>query len=84
MIASMDVVLTPEAAKQLDQLPLVIRVRVLGILHRLEQWPDVSGAKALSGRLAGHRRIRTGDYRVQFCVTAHAIIIERIGHRDRF
>jgi len=44
----------------------------------------VSGAKALSGRLAGHRRIRTGDYRVQFRVTAHAMIIERIGHRDRF
>ena len=79
-----DVELTPEAARQLDHLPLVIRVRVLGILERLARWPNVSGAQPLSGRLAGRRRIRTGNYRVQFRVAPAAIIVERIGHRNRF
>ena len=58
--------LTPEAAKQLDGLANPIHTRVLGILARLESWPDVSGAKPLSGKLAGHYRMRTDDYRIQF------------------
>ncbi|MBI5759049.1 MAG: type II toxin-antitoxin system RelE/ParE family toxin [Planctomycetales bacterium] len=44
----------------------------------------MSGAKPLSGHLAGHFRIRTGDYRVQFRVEGPTVIVERIGHRDGF
>ena len=76
--------LTPEAARGLDDLPLSMHARVLTVLERLERWPIVSGAKPLSGRLAGRYRIRTGDYRVQFRVQGPAIVIEKIGHRDRF
>lgn len=78
------VVLTPEAAKQLDALGKPIHVRVLKLLIRLEQWPDVSGAKPLSGDLAGRYRLRTGDYRVQFFVVGEVVTVERIGHRDGF
>jgi mRNA-degrading endonuclease RelE of RelBE toxin-antitoxin system len=46
--------------------------------------PDVSGAKALRGKLAGHYRIRTGDYRVQFTVAGDVVTIEKVGHRDGF
>ncbi len=47
-------------------------------------WPDVSGAKPLRGKLAGWYRVRTGDYRVQFRVEGAMVIVEKIGHRDRF
>lgn len=78
------VTVTPRAARELDDLPLVVHVRVESLLERLERWPTVSGAKPLTGPLAGHYRLRTGDYRVQFRVMGQAIIVEKIGHRDRF
>ncbi len=51
---------------------------------RLAEWPDVSGARALRGNLAGHHRLRSGDYRLQFRVEAGQVVIERVGHRDGF
>lgn len=78
------VTLTSAAAKELDGLPTVIHARVLKIIDRLAAWPDVSGAKPLSGDLAGQHRIRTGDYRVQFQASGDTVIVVRIGHRDGF
>lgn len=78
------VTLTPQAAEALDDLPLVIHLRVISLLERLSKWPGVSGAKPLSGPLAGRYRLRTGDYRVQFRVDKHAVVVEKIGHRDGF
>jgi len=54
------------------------------LLERLEKWPNVSGAKPLRGNLAGRYRLRTGDFRMQFRVVDNVVIIEHIGHRDRF
>jgi mRNA-degrading endonuclease RelE of RelBE toxin-antitoxin system len=79
-----EVRLSASAAEQIDELPRPIHARVLRILERLEDWPEVSGAKPLRGALAGHFRVRTGDYRVQFRVTGDTVIVERIGHRDGF
>jgi mRNA interferase RelE/StbE len=79
-----EVELTPGAAAELDGLPRTIHMRVLLILQRLRNWPNVSGAKPLRGKLAGHWRVRTGDYRVQFSLRADTIVVERIGHRDGF
>ena len=76
--------ITPEAQAQFDRLSEPMCGRVLAIVERLHSWPAVSGAKPLRGQLAGHYRIRTGDYRVQFRVEGHAVVIERIGHRDGF
>ena len=75
---------TPEAARELRRLPLTIRARVENLLTRLQQWPAVSGARPLTGRLAGRFRLRTGDYRLQFGLKAGAVIVEKIGHRDGF
>lgn len=75
---------TPEAAGQLERLDNPVHARVLKLLVRLEQWPDVSGAKPLRGDLAGHFRLRTGDYRVQFRVAGDVVTVEKIGHRDGF
>ena len=73
-----------EAVEQLAGLPNVVLARLANIVRRLQNWPDVSGAKPLRGELAGHYRIRTGDYRVQFRVVGDEVMIERIGHRDGF
>jgi mRNA-degrading endonuclease RelE of RelBE toxin-antitoxin system len=88
------VVITAEAQEQFLCLPRVIQARMERVFVRLERWPEVSGAKALSGELAGCYRIRTGDYRVQFRVvagdaktrTAHPdrVVVEKVGHRDGF
>jgi len=78
------VTLLPRAAKQLDRLPKPIKVRMIKLLVRLESWPEVSGVKPLSGRLSGHYRLRTGDYRLQFRVEAGRVLVEQVGHRDGF
>lgn len=78
------VVVSLEMARQLAKLPKSIRARIHAVLSRLHDWPEVSGAKLLTGNLAGHYRVRTGDYRVQFSVTPDKLIVERIGHRDGF
>jgi mRNA-degrading endonuclease RelE of RelBE toxin-antitoxin system len=54
------------------------------LLERLEKWPNVSGAKPLRGNLVGRYRLRSGDFRLQFRVVDNVVIIEQIGHRDRF
>ncbi len=82
----MRVVLTREAQKQIEDLPRVIQARIYAVLVRLQEWPNVSGAKALRGALAGYYRIRTGDYRIQFRVEEAQILIVvvKVGHRDGF
>jgi hypothetical protein len=44
----MDIELTPEAEEGFDQLPTRIQSRVLGLVERLEKWPQVSGVKPCS------------------------------------
>lgn len=78
------VILDPRAILDFDQLPTRIKARMQLIFVRLENWPEVSGAKPLRGDLAGRFRMRTGDYRVQFLITGEDVVIERIGHRDGF
>ncbi|HVC93582.1 MAG TPA: hypothetical protein VND64_07825 [Pirellulales bacterium] len=82
------VTLTPEAREQFGALPGAIQPRVQKLLARLTRWPAVSGAKALSGNLAGQYRLRTGDYRVQFSPTPAGddwhVEVNKIGHRDGF
>ena len=73
-----------DAAKQLGELPKPIKARMVELFVRLANWPDVSGAKPLRGTLAGHYRLRTGDYRLQFRIQAAQVIVEQVGHRDGF
>jgi mRNA-degrading endonuclease RelE of RelBE toxin-antitoxin system len=79
-----NVTLEQVAARQVADLPKPIKARMVGLIVRLAEWPDVSGARSLRGSLAGHYRLRTGDYRVQFRVEAGQVVIEHIGHRDGF
>jgi len=72
------------AAKQLGELPKPIKARFIELLSRLADWPSVSGAKPLTGKLAGRFRLRTGDCRLQFRVEAGIVVVEQVGHRDGF
>jgi mRNA interferase RelE/StbE len=76
--------ITAEALEQLAKLPRVIRERIGKLFQRLEAWPAVSGAKPLSGNLAGWYRMRTGDFRVRFRIEGETIIVDKIGHRGEF
>jgi mRNA-degrading endonuclease RelE of RelBE toxin-antitoxin system len=88
------VLITPAAQRQFEDLPRAVQARMERIFVRLEDWPNVSGAKRLSGNLAGHCRMRTGDYRAQFYVESgdaskdppepDRVVIEKVGHRDGF
>jgi mRNA-degrading endonuclease RelE of RelBE toxin-antitoxin system len=81
---AMLVIYEPQASQDFIALPRPIQERVRRIAERLQNWPNVSGVKALRGNLAGRFRIRTGDYRVQFRVAENRVLIERVGHRDGF
>jgi mRNA-degrading endonuclease RelE of RelBE toxin-antitoxin system len=76
-----DVRLTPKAQEQFDDLPAIVKERMRTLFRRLARWPAVSGAKPLSGNLAGSYRLRTGDYRMRFHVRGQAVIVDTIGHR---
>ena len=88
------VLISEQAQEHFEALPKLIQVRMEKIFVRLQNWPDISGAKPLRGELAGRYRIRTGDYRIQFQVRAsdsksepiadHVVVIEKVGHRDGF
>lgn len=78
------VTMTSEAKEQLEALPVTIHARMLKLIDRLDNWPEVSGAKPLRGKLAGKYRMRTGDYRLRLSVKGERVLIEKIGHRDRF
>jgi len=82
MAASVEI--TPEAWEQAQALNEPIYTRVMNLVARLANWPDVSSAKPLRHGLTGRYRLRTGDYRVQFHVRDDTVIVERIGHRDGF
>lgn len=78
----MQVTITEEALDQVAQLPQVIQVRVEAVVERLENWPQVSGVKWLTGDWKGYARIRTGDYRVIFRAEGDVeIIVVRIADR---
>jgi len=79
-----NVLLENAAAEALSKLRHPIHARLNRLLERLRAWPDVSGVKPLTGNLAGHYRLRTGDYRIQFFLEDDAIVVEKIGHRDGF
>jgi mRNA-degrading endonuclease RelE of RelBE toxin-antitoxin system len=74
--------LAAEAREDFDALPLTVRVRVRAIFARLQQWPNVSGAKPLKKEWAGHCRIRSGDWRIIFRPVSPEMIVVRIKHRS--
>ena len=76
-----EVEFTAEAKHELEEIPLIIRLRCYGIIERLQHWPNVSGAKPLRGELKGCFRIRTGSWRIVFRPEGSMVWIVRIDNR---
>jgi mRNA-degrading endonuclease RelE of RelBE toxin-antitoxin system len=78
----MKVELTERAAEDLEDLQPTQHALVQQVFVRLAAWPEVTGAKPMRRELKGHFRIRTGDWRVIFKVTASAVVVTRIANRS--
>lgn len=65
----------------LTRVPSNMLGRIMKAVERLDRWPNVSGAKALTGNWAGHHRIRVGDWRIVFRVRGFDVIVVAIAHR---
>ena len=76
-----EVRISQEALRTLETLHEPILARVNGVIERLGDWPEVSGAKPLRGRMKGWYRVRTGDWRIIFTVTGRVLLITAISNR---
>ena len=70
------------ATKELRSLPTQIVKRIVDAVAQLSTNPFPPGVRKLSGSQHSYR-IREGDYRVVYTVTASILVIEviRVGHR---
>ena len=65
----------------LTRVPPGMLERVLKAIARLDQWPNVSGAKPLRGDLVGHYRLRVGDWRIVFRIEGTDALVVGVAHR---
>lgn len=65
----------------LARVPSNMLGRITKAVERLDRWPNVSGAKPLTGNWAGHHRIRVGDWRIVFRIRGSDVIVVAIAHR---
>lgn len=74
--------LRPSAKKRLDASPVSLRERILAALGALETDPRPAGSIVIEGG-ERHRRIRVGDYRVNYLVNDddRSVFVDRIDHR---
>jgi len=75
------VALTPAAAKNLDDLPSVLRPRVAEALRKLADNPRPPKCKKLEGQ-TGYR-VAVGDYRILYLIDdrTKTVTAYKIGHR---
>lgn len=73
---------TKQSRKQFDSLPSPVKKRILKLLLALEENPQSSSAKKLSGQ-EGIWRVRVGDYRVIYEIQGErlVVLVLRVGHR---
>lgn len=78
----MRVAISEEAFAAIEALREPMHRRILAGLERLQDWPDVSGAKPLRGELKGCYRIRCGDWRIVFRPRRdESVIVLRVDNR---
>ena len=73
--------ISPEALEDVDRRPEGLIMRIRAVLSRLENWPEISGAKALRHDLKEHYRTRTGDWRVVFHLEGSLLVVDRVDNR---
>lgn len=78
-IEGMDLIYSPEARAELDDIPERFRVQIVRKIGRLREGL-VGDIKALRRAKAGYR-LRSGDFRILFDVHANRITIQHIKNR---
>jgi len=71
----------PLVAEDIEDLPENIKDRLSGALEKRLAPDPVRAGRPLKQSLAGHRKMRVGDYRVIYRVLGDAIMVLKIGHR---
>ena len=80
----MEIFYTHKAAKQLENLPLLIQKRIAKKMRFYASQNDpLKFAEHLSDRREGEFRFRVGNYRLIFDVRANAIYVLKIDRRDK-
>lgn len=74
------------AARDMADLPTQVRAQVDVRIAALSQNPRPGASEALTGNLAGMRRLRVGDYRIAYVVDDQTgmVRVRAVGHRSRF
>ena len=83
MTAPYDVKVSPRAVKAIRCLPRDASQRVLGKIEALAGKPRPHGAVRLQGHDLLLYRLRTGDYRILYCIDdeARLVLVLRVGNR---
>ena len=77
----MKTVLSPQAAKYLENLNEPNKSRIIKAIHKLESDPPQGDIKQLSGK--NGYRLRVGDYRALFDIIEDTIVIHAIAPRGQ-
>ena len=75
----MEVLITPNAVKQIKKLPKVPQIAIYQKLKRTRLAPDIKSTK-----LSGYKnifRIRVGNYRVVYEIVDKKVYVFLVGHR---
>ena len=81
MKGSYEILIRRSAEKEIRDLPIGARARVVARIRALAETPRPPGCEKLSGRDA--YRIRVGEYRVIYTIADRILVVEvvRVAHR---
>jgi len=71
----------PLVARDIENIPANISNRIKKAIEQRLMVDPVKAGRPLRKSLAGHRKMRVGDYRVIYRVERNTIIVLKIGHR---
>jgi len=71
----------PLVAEDIENLPENVKDRLRGAIEKRLVPDPVRAGRPLKQSLAGHRKMRVGDYRVTYRVLGDTIMVLKIGHR---
>lgn len=77
----MEVIITPQAKKQIKKLPKVSQLLIIERLKKIMSG-QVSNVKILTGYKNAYR-IRVGDYRIVYRLIRKKVFIVLVGHRNK-
>lgn len=71
----------PLVAEDIKTIPKNLQIRIKKALEQRLLQDPVQAGRPLRQSLAGHRKMRVGDYRIIYRVERQSIIVLKIGHR---